>query len=222
MKAFKRLGKVLPEADILQLVGSMGKKNGADMYVSDYSSFVVKRNWRETNKKLRRRKKEWIWNFSVVESIVVVSSFKAKRLQDEAWKGSCYLRSKNSGSTSHNDQSSSTKVTSPDSSSCDRMDSALSQKDGIKIEDMWNTGALVRTQKPKTELVKEFKLTTTKEMPHDDELNLEKLVNGWYETNIDGRSGHRKVDGSLSSGSKCNHKLLLQFDKSNRPAFYGL
>ncbi|KAM7473243.1 hypothetical protein LguiB_020486 [Lonicera macranthoides] len=31
MKAFGRLGKVLPEADILQLVGSMGKKNGADM-----------------------------------------------------------------------------------------------------------------------------------------------------------------------------------------------
>ncbi|KAM7468853.1 hypothetical protein LguiA_007036 [Lonicera macranthoides] len=41
LKAFERLSKVLPEEDICQLVGSMVQKNGADMYVSDYSSFVV-------------------------------------------------------------------------------------------------------------------------------------------------------------------------------------
>ncbi|KAM7473307.1 hypothetical protein LguiB_020550 [Lonicera macranthoides] len=31
LKAFERLGKVLPEEDICQLVGSMVQKNGADM-----------------------------------------------------------------------------------------------------------------------------------------------------------------------------------------------
>ncbi|KAM7468920.1 hypothetical protein LguiA_007103 [Lonicera macranthoides] len=64
LKALERLGKVLPEEDICQLVGSMVQKNGADMYVSDYSSFVkgkfqaAKRLQDEAEKEQNRHDKE--------------------------------------------------------------------------------------------------------------------------------------------------------------------
>ncbi|KAM7473127.1 hypothetical protein LguiB_020370 [Lonicera macranthoides] len=141
LKAFERLGKLLPEEDISQLVGSKAKP------LQDEAENEQNRQEKEEaalRKQLALEKKA-----SLMERF--------------------HKRSKNSSSTSHNDQSSSTKVTSPDSLSCGK-----------------------------------------------------KLVDGWDETNIDGRSCHRKVDGSLPSGSKCNCKQLLQFDKNNRAAFYGI
>ncbi|KAM7473285.1 hypothetical protein LguiB_020528 [Lonicera macranthoides] len=67
LKAFERLGKVLPEEDIHQLVGSMVQKNGADMYVSDYSSFVVNRAEREVKRENKLLVKEFEKNQREVE-----------------------------------------------------------------------------------------------------------------------------------------------------------
>ena len=57
----------------------------------------------------------------------------------------------------------------------------------------------------------------------DDELNLEKLVDGWGEQVSDDRSCQTNVSCSPPDVKKFNQrKQLLQFDKSHRPAFYGL
>lgn len=94
----------------------------------------LRKQQEEAEKEQRRREKE------------EAALRKQQALQKQASLMERFLkRSKTSSSASHNDQSSSTKVTSPDFSSGDRkersislsMDSALSQKDGIKIEDMW-------------------------------------------------------------------------------------
>ncbi|KAI4312817.1 hypothetical protein MLD38_037608 [Melastoma candidum] len=37
-------------------------------------------------------------------------------------------------------------------------------------------------QKPKVQLYKELKLTTTKEIIHDDDLNIERIVDGWTDS----------------------------------------
>lgn len=78
-------------------------------------------------------------------------------------------------------------------------------------------------QKPKTELVKELKLTTNREPTCDDELVIEKLVDGWVHNNVDGSLSQMNVDRPLSNCQKqTRSKQLLQFDKSYRPAFYGV
>lgn len=69
-------------------------------------------------------------------------------------------------------------------------------------------------QKPKTELVKELKLTTSKELTRHEDFNIEKLVGGSDEINNDSRL--------RPCGAKRVPVKLLQFDKSNRPAFYGV
>ncbi|KAL5582967.1 hypothetical protein UlMin_015409 [Ulmus minor] len=148
-----------------------------------------------------------------------------------------------------NDQSS-TKATPSDSSSktSDKMpeavtflmDCTLSSNGEICIEDIrkshfssWHhLGHTInsnrnqhwgRRQKPKTQLYKELKLTTTRGLVHDDELNLEKLVDGWGEQVSDDRSCQTNVSCSPPDVKKFNQrKQLLQFDKSHRPAFYGL
>lgn len=78
---------------------------------------------------------------------------------------------------------------------------------------------------PKTELVKELKLTASRQSHHDDELSLEKLDDGWgesRETNSDCRQYHTNADDLLPTGRNFKRKKqLLQFDKSHRPAFYG-
>ncbi|KAK8477423.1 hypothetical protein V6N13_042800 [Hibiscus sabdariffa] len=63
-------------------------------------------------------------------------------------------------------------------------------------------------KKPKIELFKELKLTANKRLSHD-ELNVERLVDGWEEQSPDVKKC-------------CVRKQLLQFDKSHRPAFYGI
>lgn len=78
-------------------------------------------------------------------------------------------------------------------------------------------------QKPKTELVKELKLTTNSEMTCDEDLIVEKHVDGWIDSNVDGRLSQINIDRPLPNCQKLIRSMqLLQFDKSNRPAFYGV
>ncbi|XWS65239.1 hypothetical protein CRYUN_Cryun05aG0075300 [Craigia yunnanensis] len=74
----------------------------------------------------------------------------------------------------------------------------------------------IRT-KPKIELFKELKLTANKGLSHDG-LSVERLVDGWEEQNSDDRLCLNDADVK-----KCSvRKQLLQFDKSYRPAFFGI
>uniref|UniRef100_A0A2P2K374 JHL23J11.8 protein n=1 Tax=Rhizophora mucronata TaxID=61149 RepID=A0A2P2K374_RHIMU len=78
-------------------------------------------------------------------------------------------------------------------------------------------------RKPKTELFKELKLSAFKELAHNDKLSAEKLLTGWGELTSDDRSSFTKLDYSSHGIRRFNHrKKLLQFDKSHRPAFYGI
>ncbi|WCJ38906.1 Chromatin assembly factor 1 subunit FAS1 [Euphorbia peplus] len=117
------------------------------------------------------------------------------------------------------------------------MDCTLSSNDDISIDDIrklhlssWNhLGRTVRSngkqhwtirQKPKTELFKALKLSANREGSQDDELNEEKIVRGWEEQSSD-RSCLASSEGSDAKKFK-RRKQLLQFDKSHRPAFFGI
>lgn len=77
-------------------------------------------------------------------------------------------------------------------------------------------------RKPKSELFKELKLTTSKGLVHGDD-SMEKLVDRWGEPVNDDRSCPIYTDCSLAEVKKFkSRKQLLQFDKSHRPAFYGI
>ncbi|KAL3653980.1 hypothetical protein CASFOL_003661 [Castilleja foliolosa] len=117
-----------------------------------------------------------------------------------------------------------------------KMDSVLAKNAGIKVEAIWKShvnswhciGRLIRSnrkqhwgirQKPKTELVKELKLVTNRELNCDEE----KLVDGWVDSNVDVRSSQMNIDRPHPNCQKHRKsKQLLQFDKSCRPAFYGV
>lgn len=73
------------------------------------------------------------------------------------------------------------------------------------------------------ELFKELKLTTTKPIiVVIDELNVEKLVDGCGEYVSDDRSCHTNASSVPDIKKFIRGKQLLQFDKSHRPAFYGI
>lgn len=87
-------------------------------------------------------------------------------------------------------------------------------------EQHWNL-----RRKPKTEIIKELRLTATtaRSLVQDDELNLEKLVDGCresvHEENLCESTPDRPpIDAKKLKG----RRQLLQFDKSHRPAFYGI
>ncbi|GMI84535.1 FASCIATA 1, NUCLEOSOME/CHROMATIN ASSEMBLY FACTOR GROUP B, FUGU 2 [Hibiscus trionum] len=119
------------------------------------------------------------------------------------------------------------------------MDRALSSKEEANTDDLrklhlssWrHLGYSLRSNqkqcwgmrmKPKRELFKELKLTANKGLSHDD-LSVKMLADGWEEHNSDDRSCHDDADVSAHDVKKCCvRKQLLQFDKSNRPAFYGI
>ena len=74
---------------------------------------------------------------------------------------------------------------------------------------------------PKTELIKELKLTGTEEHC-DEELITEKLADDSGESNSNCRECHTNKDEPVSKNlSRRRMRQLLQFDKSHRPAFYG-
>ncbi|KAJ0014074.1 hypothetical protein Pint_19545 [Pistacia integerrima] len=77
-------------------------------------------------------------------------------------------------------------------------------------------------RKPKTALFKELKLTNNRGLGQDDDFCMEKPVDRWGEQTIEDRSFINTADSSPDA-KKCNkRKQLLQFDKSHRPAFYGI
>ncbi|KAK1402881.1 Chromatin assembly factor 1 subunit A [Heracleum sosnowskyi] len=118
------------------------------------------------------------------------------------------------------------------------MDSILSQCDATEAENLWKlhlnswrcSGHSIRTDRkqhwgirriPKTELIKELKLTGTEEY-RDEELITEKLADGLGETNSNCKDCHTNIDDSIfKNPNRRRMKQLLQFDKSPRPAFYG-
>ncbi|XP_057512130.1 chromatin assembly factor 1 subunit FAS1-like [Actinidia eriantha] len=160
-----------------------------------------------------------------------------------------FLKRSKNNSTCQNDQSS-TEAALSDSPSKGRekmsesvtlsMDRALSLKDHINAEDLhklhlisWcSLGHAIRSnrkqhwgirRKPKTEAINKLKLSTKRGLTHDDELTIEKLVDGWGEIKVDGSSCDTNADSSVSSSQmQYRRKQLLQFDKSHRPAFYGI
>ncbi|XP_024039648.1 chromatin assembly factor 1 subunit FAS1 isoform X2 [Citrus clementina] len=118
------------------------------------------------------------------------------------------------------------------------VDSTLSSNDEINIDDIrrshlssWHRfGHFVRSnrnqhwgirRKPKTELFKELKLTN-RGLGHDDDLSMERSEDRCEAQTVDDKSCITSSDSS-SAITKCKRwKQLLQFDKSHRPAFYGI
>ncbi|KAL1552180.1 chromatin assembly factor 1 subunit FAS1-like [Salvia divinorum] len=151
-------------------------------------------------------------------------------------------------STSQNESSSNkatTSTPSPDlveqesETVTENMDSVLVGNAEIEAKAIWKShldswrriGNSIRSkkvhwgmrQKPKTELVKELKLTTNTEMPSDEAQVEDKNVDGSTDLNIHGRQSQITLDRPLSQCQKrIRSKQLLQFDKSHRPAFYGV
>ncbi|KAL8171879.1 hypothetical protein V2J09_023683 [Rumex salicifolius] len=117
------------------------------------------------------------------------------------------------------------------------MDSALSQKEQIDIEEVrkshlnsWHhLGNPIRSRsgqhwglrrKPKIALVKDLKLSSGNGTKQEEELNTDSMVGGWGEPPLDDQACNSNINFTIQ---KCRRsKQLLQFDKSYRPAFYGV
>ncbi|KAH6757519.1 hypothetical protein C2S52_023387 [Perilla frutescens var. hirtella] len=197
----------------------------------------LKRQQEEAEKDQRRRQKE------------EAESRKRLALQKQASLMERFLKKNKTSSSIQNDSSTNKATTS--ASSFDllernsetvtlAMDSVLAQDNGIDVEDIWKSHlnawrsnrCLVPSnrkrhwgirQKPKTELVKELKLTTNKELTCHEDLNIEKLVVGLDDTNNDRRLSQMNIGSCLRRcGTKRVPVKLLQFDKCHRPAFYGV
>ncbi|XP_075498612.1 LOW QUALITY PROTEIN: chromatin assembly factor 1 subunit FAS1 [Primulina tabacum] len=158
-----------------------------------------------------------------------------------------FLKRNKTDSTPQNDSSTNNTTTSESSSSMMErksqsatlaMDSVLSQNGGIEEEDIWklhlNSWCLMRRstnsnrkvhwgirQKPKTQVVKELKLTTSKELTCDED-NIEKFVDGWGDSSVSGGLSEINTDNPPVGQKRIRTIKLLQFDKSHRPAFYGV
>lgn len=189
----------------------------------------LKRQQDEAEKEQRRKEKE---EAELKRRVAV---------QKQASMMERFLKRSKSSSPCQNDQSL-TKATTSDSSSkkSKRMDEAVTQlmdcapllNDNITSDDIlkshlssWcHLGCSIRSnrkqhwsirRKPKTGLFKELKLTAIRDPTHDDDSSAEKLDSGWGDQTSD--------DISCIDVRKCNRrKQLLQFDKSHRPAFYGI
>ncbi|XP_022893059.1 chromatin assembly factor 1 subunit FAS1-like isoform X1 [Olea europaea var. sylvestris] len=196
----------------------------------------LKRQQEEAEKERRRKEKE--------ESELK----KQLSLRKQASLMERFLKKNRTNSTSQNGSTAIKQVISEQSpNSVERMsgpitvamDSVLTLGEGFDEEDIWKShlrswrclGCTVRSnrkmhwgvrQKPKTELVKELKLSTNRELTCDEDLSLEKLVDGWDDSNIDGRSTCTNANILPKCQKRSRNWQLLQFDKSHRPAFYGV
>ncbi|CAN4114947.1 unnamed protein product [Withania somnifera] len=117
------------------------------------------------------------------------------------------------------------------------MDSGLTQNDNVNADDLWKSHLTswhclghskgkvhwgIR-RKPKTNLVKEIKLTSSRGLTCDDEDNTEKLVDRWAEPHSNTRSCNAGEVTIIPCRQKgLLRRQLLQFDKCHRPAFYGV
>ncbi|KAK9692233.1 hypothetical protein RND81_09G250300 [Saponaria officinalis] len=158
-----------------------------------------------------------------------------------------FLRKSSTASTPQNDQSTSIatsvlnaeKKESKFESVTLRMDSALQHTNDVDIKEIrkshMNSWRLVGhsiqsnkqhwgiRRKPKTQLIKEIKLSTNTGLTRDDDLCVDSLVDGWGDINTDGKLYHENTSVSTHGNRKFSRrKQLLQFDRSNRPAFYGI
>ncbi|KAL2549348.1 Chromatin assembly factor 1 subunit FAS1 [Forsythia ovata] len=196
----------------------------------------LKRQQEEAEKEQRRKEKE------------EAESKRRLALQKQASLMERFLKKNKANPTSENDGAASKQVTSDQSPNrVERMtepvtvamDSLLTLGEGIDAEDIlkshlksWHClGHSVRSnrkmhwglrQKPKTELVKELKLGMNREMTCDENLSLEKLVDGWVDSNVDGRLSCTNANTLPNDQKYSRNRQLLQFDKSYRPAFYGV
>ncbi|XP_038704439.1 chromatin assembly factor 1 subunit FAS1-like isoform X2 [Tripterygium wilfordii] len=168
-------------------------------------------------------------------------------IQKQASMMECFLKRSKTNSPGQNDHPSS-KANLTDSLSKNReyisnsvtlsMDHALSSNNEITTHDTrklhvssWrHLGHSIRSnkkqrwgmrQKPKTKLYEELKLTTNR-LSCDYGLRVEKLENGWGEQTPDGGSCLTDIACSPEVRKYSIRKQLLQFDKSCRPAFYGV
>ncbi|KAG8390710.1 hypothetical protein BUALT_Bualt01G0111800 [Buddleja alternifolia] len=194
----------------------------------------LKRQQEEAEKEQRRKEKE------------EAESKKRLAVQKQASLMERFLKRNKTNATSQNDSSVNKATTYETPSNLHEnvsvsvtlaMDSVLAQNRGIALEDMWklhlnswrSIGRSIHSnrklhwgirQKPRTELVKELKLTTNKEPSCDEDSNVEKLVDRWADSNV---SQMNTDSGLLPGGQKqIRSKQLLQFDKSHRPPFYGV
>ncbi|CAI9772390.1 unnamed protein product [Fraxinus pennsylvanica] len=196
----------------------------------------LKRQQEESEKEQRRKEKE------------EAESKKRLALQKQASLMERFLKKNKTNSTSQNGGAASKQETSDQSPKrVERisgpvtvpMDSILTVGEGIDAEDIWKShlkswrclGHSVHSnrkmhwgirQKPKTELVKELKLSTNREFTCDEDMSLEKLVDGWIDTNVDGRLSCTNANTLPNFQKRSKNRQLLQFDKSHRPAFYGV
>ncbi|MCE3216832.1 hypothetical protein HAX54_008349, partial [Datura stramonium] len=120
------------------------------------------------------------------------------------------------------------------------MDSVLTHNDDLNADDLWKShltswyclGRSIHSKgkvhwgirrKPKTDLVKEIKLTASRGVTCDDEDNTEKVVDGWAEPNSNTRLCNAVEVNTIPCRQKgLLRRQLLQFDKCHRPAFYGV
>ncbi|XP_021772283.1 chromatin assembly factor 1 subunit FAS1-like [Chenopodium quinoa] len=118
------------------------------------------------------------------------------------------------------------------------MDSALQQQEEIDVDEIrkshmssWRSlGHSIRSNpkqnwglrhKPKGELIKELKLTSNKGPTRDDDVwIIDSIADEWGQTSTDDKSCQANTSASPSASKR--RKQLLQFDKSCRPAFYGI
>ncbi|XP_022864541.1 chromatin assembly factor 1 subunit FAS1-like [Olea europaea var. sylvestris] len=196
----------------------------------------LKRQQEEAEKEQRRKEKE------------EAESKKRLALQKQTSLMERFLKKNKANSTCQNGGAVSKQLTSDQSPNrVERisgpvtvpMDSVLTVSEGIDAEDIWKShlnswrclGHSVRSnkkihwgvrQKPKTELVKELKLSTNREFTCDEDMSLEKLVDGWVDTNVDGRLSCTNANTLPNFEKRSKNRQLLQFDKSYRPAFYGV
>ncbi|CAI9759280.1 unnamed protein product [Fraxinus pennsylvanica] len=211
IKAADKLSKVLTEADVRLLMETMSQKNAAQV-----SEKEVKREEklliRQMEKNKRQMEKERIRMDRELNKEKLQTEKELKLLKDEAEKEECRLEKEES-----------------------EMRKQLKRQQGY----IWKShlrswrcfGRKVRSnrkmhwgirQKPKTEVVKELKLSTNRESTCDEDLSIEKLVDGWDDSNIDGRLSCTNVSIPPNGQKRCRNRQLLQFDKSYRPAFYGV
>ncbi|KAL9248293.1 hypothetical protein vseg_021632 [Gypsophila vaccaria] len=158
-----------------------------------------------------------------------------------------FLRKSSTASTAQNDQSTDVVTSLPNADKKElayepvsvRMDSALQQTIDIDITEIrkshmnswrlvghsvrWNKLNWGTRHKPKTQLIKEIKLTTNMGPTCDDDLCVDNPADGLGDINADDKSSQENTSVSTPGNSKLSRrKQLLQFDKSNRPAFYGI
>ncbi|GFP90080.1 chromatin assembly factor 1 subunit fas1 [Phtheirospermum japonicum] len=194
----------------------------------------LKKQQEEAEKEQKRKEKE------------EAESRKRLALQKQASLMERFLKRSQTNSPSQNDSPMNKATTSGPSANVPEkmpesvslaMDSVLAQNGGVEAQDLWSShlnawrciGRSMHSnrkmhwgirQKPKIELVKELKLSANK----DDDMNAEKLAVGWVDSNADRTLSHMDMDSSSLPGDRkrIRVKKLLQFDKSNRPAFYGV